>query len=91
MVTAANQELFLRRYLTSFTKGNKAGGRQKQKPGRPSARLTVEEFNMQATACALYLALENQLKAGSAMDATKKEQLLSEKRRMFEEGSASHA
>ena len=68
MITPASQELFLDRYLTTFAKGMPKTGQKKQKGGRPSGRASVDDFNMQASVCALYLSMETLFKATSAMD-----------------------
>jgi hypothetical protein len=68
MITPASQELFLDRYLVTFAKGMPKTGQKKQKGGRQSDLASDDDFNMQASVCALYLSMETLFKATSAMD-----------------------
>ena len=86
LITPASQELFLDRYLTVFTKSATKANQKKQKSGRPGGRISVEEFNMQASICALYLSMETAFKVTSAMECSKKDAFLGERRRMFYDG-----
>ena len=85
-VTPPSQELFLTRYLEQFVKIANGKRTSKQKSGRINGRLSLDDFNMSAGICALYLNLEQQFKENAAMDASKKDHICTEKRRMFEEG-----
>lgn len=83
LIKAESQELFVRRYFVSFDKKNTTS-----KKSRVSFRLSVDEFNMQASLAAVYLALETKFFLDAAMPDDAKSTIRAEKLRMFMEGCA---